>query len=171
VEVPDPKRLFVDLRGDSVTNVIGKIVMRDIADGVTLLDPFGINEGTQINNPTGDTIWVNERPFGLSIVSFEGLIAAALKQEEIDALLRAAAQAEFFMKPPLWIEIMMEEEEEEGGCDPNSPDYEECLKRRQTSWIEPGLLRSLERIPTLLYGENEEGDLTVQLSSIQEYRN
>ncbi|MBW2616101.1 MAG: hypothetical protein JRD02_07995, partial [Deltaproteobacteria bacterium] len=88
--------------------------------------------------------------------------------EKIEQLLKEAAQAEFFNKAPLWIEIAMEEDEEE-ECD---PDDEECLKRkreRETSWLAPDSLRPSRfgiYMPTLLYEETEAGDLVIQLSSL-----
>jgi hypothetical protein len=111
---------------------------------------------------------IGDQTFGANTVDFSSLLTISAQQERIEKLLRAAATAEFFMKAPLWIDILMEEDEEE--CD---PDDEECLKRkreRETSWLAPGNLRP-SRLgvyrPTLLYEETEAGDLVIQLSSLR----
>ncbi|MBW2343536.1 MAG: S-layer family protein, partial [Deltaproteobacteria bacterium] len=120
----------------------------------------------QIN--AAGTLTIGNVVFGANTIDFGSLLTLSSQQEMLEKLLRAAATAEFFMKAPLWIDILMEEEEEE-ECD---PDDEECLKRkgeRETSWLAPDSLRP-SRLgvyrPTLLYEETEAGDLVIQLSSL-----
>jgi hypothetical protein len=116
---------------------------------------------------TDGQLKIGNQVFGANNVDFTSLLTISAQQERIEKLLRAAASAEFFMKAPLWIDILMEEDEE---CD---PDDEECLKRkreRQRSWLAPGNLRPSRfgvYMPTLLYEETEDGDLVIQLSSLR----
>ncbi|MCD6296550.1 MAG: hypothetical protein J7M30_05300, partial [Deltaproteobacteria bacterium] len=121
------------------------------------------------NIHTAGTLQINSTIFGAHQVDFGSMLTLSTQQEKIEKLLRAAATAEFFMKAPLWIDIMMEEDEEE-ECD---PDDEECLERkraRETSWLAPDYLRPSSIgifMPTLLYEETEDGDLVIQLSSLR----
>ncbi|RLI52466.1 MAG: hypothetical protein DRP09_17875, partial [Candidatus Thorarchaeota archaeon] len=115
------------------------------------------------------TLTIGTVTFNANTIDFGSLLTLSAQQEKIEKLLRAAATAEFFMKAPLWIDILMEEDEEE-ECE---PDDEECLKRkreRETSWLAPDYLRP-SRLgvyrPTLLYEETRAGDLVIQLSSLR----
>jgi hypothetical protein len=157
--VPNQGNVQVNLVGSSPT--VGKFLLT--LDGITLVSPVTVPEGN-INRP-GGTVWINDRNYGPATVALESLLALLLAAEKLDELLAAAAQAEFFMKPPLWIEIQMEEEEEDCSQYPkDSQEYKDCIERQRrregASLMQPGLLPSVafgRAVPTLLHdAENEE---------------
>ena len=84
-------------------------------------------------------------------VNLEGILAEAsafsAQLEKLEELLETASDTEFFMAPPLWIDIEMEEEEELANTTLMGQVHNRFIS------IYPGALTS---IPTLLYHRDKD---------------
>jgi hypothetical protein len=139
----------------------------------SLIDPGDRPPLNQTHHPNG--ILIINGIFGLNNqVDFSAFTVFAAQQEKIEQLMAASAQAEFFQKPPLWIEFLWDEEEEEieeEECDPGDEDCWERKRQREqemeestTSWLWD--LNLSPHNPTLLQ-EHKEVESRIQLSSLR----
>ena len=105
-----------------------------------------------------------ETPIPLAVLSSAAIVPVTPQQEAIEELLSAAGGEDFFMAPPLWIDIEMGEGGDEELGEEGSDDEFGSLENPSIYGVPD--IKNLKEMPTLL-GETMNNDGLPKLSYLR----